>query len=237
MLDATGELLPFHASLDISNYVAWAGGFVARGRQLLSGMTTLVEHGDDDAVGVLYRTLLETFMSGLYALLGRDDALHALHRALLFRTHELEVALGLKEPQKPPADAEPLRLSDFKSQDGLVERVDGLLAEQNDAYTGWAPDIHRNHYRVLSHHDAHGGIGSLKGYIDVDTDTGTTTVVPVADSTRKAVFLLHHAIIHVGGFAALWAREARLDASSVSAALERWEEAQPEVWNPEADQS
>jgi hypothetical protein len=78
-----------------------------------------------------------------------------MHRALLHETHLIEVALGRTEPLNRPQEAERLPMSDYRSGDGLIEGVDGLLAERDTEYRGWTPPIHRNHYRVLSLHDAH----------------------------------------------------------------------------------
>jgi hypothetical protein len=74
VLEATSDLVPYQAAARTPDHVVWAGGFVARCRQLLSAVVNLVESGDDDAVGALYRTLLETFLSGVFALLGRQEA-------------------------------------------------------------------------------------------------------------------------------------------------------------------
>lgn len=230
VLEATETWFPFEAASDTPTHIVWAGGFVARCRQLLLGLTALVTWEADDAVGALYRTLLETYLRGVYALLGRESALEALRSSLVFETHQIEVALGRVAPEERPEDAKKLKLSSYRTGDGLVERVDTLLGEANEEHRGWAPDIHRNHYRVLSLHDSHGGFGCLQGHIISRPEEGRPLVVGERDDQTKAAFLLHHAIAHVGSFAGLWALQTGADIGSLSIAMEAWRAVQPDSW-------
>jgi hypothetical protein len=78
-------------------------------------------------------------------------ALEVLRRSLEFETHQIEVALGRKALVDRPEDAEKLNLSGYETGDGLVERVDELLAEADEAYGGWAPEIHRVDGRFVAY--------------------------------------------------------------------------------------
>ncbi|QBI21766.1 hypothetical protein ER308_20870 [Egibacter rhizosphaerae] len=191
-------------------------------------MTTLVEHGEDDGVGALYRPLLETYLSGVFVLLGGDEAVEVLGRGLLHITHEIDVALGLAEREDRPDEAKRLDVSDYKGKTGLVQRVDQLLAEQNDEYRGWATGIHRHHYRVLSLYDAHGGAGCLHRYLVTSPDG------PVVQSARGtpeiAILYLQHAIALVTGLAGLWGVRAGQEVSELVDVEQRWREMQPEEW-------
>lgn len=229
VLEATGMWWPFEADGETPSHLVWAGGFVARCRQLLAGMIALVDAAADDTVGVVYRTLLETYLSGTYILLGEDDAGEVLARSLLHETHQIEVALGRAKREERPKDAAKLYLSRYEEADGLVERVDDLLAQKKSDYAGWAPSIYRNHYRVLSLHDAHGGFGSLNGYTG-EREGQPFVVQGREDAENQAVFLLHHAMAHVGSFAGLWAMEVGHDIDRLQDAMARWKAAQPAEW-------
>lgn len=230
VLDATSSWWPFETQTSgTPPHLVWAGGFVARCRQLLGGMAALVDEAADDTVGVVYRTLLETYLSGVYVLLGEDAAIERLARSLIHETHQIEVALGRETQEERPKEAKKLQLSKYKTGDGLVELVDELLAAARPDYEGWAPNIYRHHYRVLSLHDAHGGFGSLTGYTS-EADGTAAVANRRPDAAQQSIFLLHHAIIHVGSFAGLWAVEVDLEISGLQRELARWEAAQPEEW-------
>ncbi|MFA9431685.1 hypothetical protein [Egicoccus sp. AB-alg2] len=180
----------------------------------------LAEAGEDDSVGTLYRTLLETYMAGTFVLLGEEGALEVLQRSLKFEVHHFESVLtGESRPR--PEGAERLKLSDYKAKNGLVERLDKIFASRKDSYRGWAPAIYRDHYRVTSLHDAHGGLGCLTGHFDREDGS----ILPQRDTgypTTPSV-LLHHAVAHVGSFAGIWGLRAGIDITPLSEALQRWE--------------
>lgn len=230
---AATEWFPGHAGPDPPTHMLWAGGFVARCRQLLSAMTTLVEQDEDDAVGALYRPLLETYLSGVFVLLGGDEAVKVLGRALLDTTHGLDVAFGRAQREDRPDEAERLAVSDYKGKTGLVERVDQLLAEQDAAYRGWSTRIHRNHYRVLSLYDAHGGAGCLHRHLITSPD-GATVVHGARGTPEIAILYLHNAIALVIGLAGLWGNQAGQDVSELVDVERRWQEMQPDEWDASA---
>jgi hypothetical protein len=208
-------------------YIAYAGAYVARCARLLAAVTSLVENGHTDAVGAIYRTLLETYLHGVYVLLGKDEALDALLNALRHEAHALEVPLELSTKDERPDGAEQLRVSGYKRGDGLVERVDRLLVEHNEAYRGWAQKIHNNHYRVLSFHDVHGGLGALKDHV-IKSDNEQVRVVATVDASGVALSLLSHAVSLVGSFAGLWAGAVGADTEELANALELWWKTQPD---------
>lgn len=190
----------------------------------------MVECGADDAVGALSRTLFETFLNGTYVLLGREEAAEVMGRSYIHEVHQLQVALNQRGKQDKPDEAEKLHISRYDEQDGLVERVDRLLADHDERYRGWVPEMHRRHYKVLSFQDAHGSLGCLRGYVDIDNPPERVSATRGEPTT--AVFLLHHAIADVGSFAGLWGMKVGEDLSALHAALERWEQTQPDAWDP-----
>jgi hypothetical protein len=208
VLEATETWFPYKVRDGDAGHVICAGGYVARGRRLLGGLAVLAEAGEDDSVGTLYRTLLETYMAGTFVLLGEENALEVLQRSLKFEVHHFESVLtGESRPR--PEDAERLKLSDYKAKNGLVERLDKIFASHKDSYRGWAPTIHRDHYRVTSLHDAHGGLGCLTGHFAPEDGS----ILPQRDTgypTAPSV-LLHHAVAHVGSFAGIWGLRAGID--------------------------
>lgn len=224
-LEATDKWFPYEIKDGDPDHVVFAGGYVARGRRLLAGLAVLAEAGEDDSVGTLYRTLLETYMAGTFVLLGEEGALELLQRSLKFEVHHLESVLtGESRPR--PEDAEKLKLSDYKAKNGLVERLDAIFASHKDSYQGWTPTIHRDHYRVTSLHDAHGGLGCLTGHFDREDGT----ILPQRDTgypTTPSV-LLHHAVAHIGSFSGLWGLRAGINISPLSEALQRWEREFPQ---------
>lgn len=206
-----------------------ASGFLARCRTLLSGMATLVEHDECDSIGALYRPLLETYLSGVYALLGGDDAADVLHASFKHLVHQINVAHGNADRDSRPPDARILPLSRPSEGDGLVERVSALLTQVNDAYAEWARRAYDSHYRSTSLMDAHGSIGCLRGYRQ-PTDDGGTIINPTRGNPELATFFLNHAIALVLGFAGVWASRVGKNVDALSDLHARWVATQPENW-------
>lgn len=217
--DIVGAWFPGRPGQDSPKYFLAAAGFLARSRTLLSGIATLVENSDDDCVGALYRPLLETYLSGMFSLLGEDSAMDVLESALKFQTHQIEVALGESTTKDPPPNARRLPVSHRPSGKGLVEHVDRLLSAIHEDYANWAPRAHDHHYRVTSLYDAHGGLGCLFQYLDED---GQPIVRRERGDPDKALYLLDMAISLVLGLAAAWATQAGKDKFTLIGLYDRW---------------
>lgn len=225
LVEVTGRWFPGRPGEDAPRHFLLASGFLARCRALLSGMATLVSEAEHDCVGALYRPLLETYLSGVYALLGNGAAADVLEAALKHQVHQIDVALGAATPEDRPDDAKSLPVSHHPSGEGLVERVDALFSSINPAYADWTPRAHDHHYRITSLYDAHGGIGCLHRYLDVD-DEGAV-VRPHRDTPTMAPYLLNMAISLVLGFAAVWAAQVGKELSPLVDLHDRWEALQP----------
>jgi hypothetical protein len=201
-----------------------ATGFLARCSALLSGMTVLITSRQYDAVGVIYRTLLETYLYGLYVTLGGEKAADELRRAMLHEAHKIDLPLGRKSKQDRPEDALQLPVSQYGG-DGLVQRVDRLLAQGDAQTVGWAPRAYKHHYKITSLRDAHGGLGSLDGYLAAD---GSAVVVPRRDDSRLATHLLNQGVALVLSLGRVWLE--RMDSAQMYDLLEiikRWHSCQP----------
>lgn len=218
ILEATEAWFPFHVTEGLSEHLVGAGGYTARCRRLLAGLAVLVETGEDDSVGALYRTTLETYMYGTFLLLGDEEALDRLKRAQAHEVHHFESIISDERTPRPDS-AEKLLLSDYKKKEGLVERLDALLASREQSYAGWAPRIHLEHYRVTSLHDAHGGLGCLAGHYNSDE----TRILARRETgyPNTGSHLLTHAVMHVGSFAGLWGMSVGLDIADLQDALAR----------------
>lgn len=206
-----------------------ASALLARCRALLSGLTTLVENGEDDCVGALYRPLLESYLAGVYSLLGGEEAAEALRSAFFHESHRIGVALGLEEPGTAPDGAQRLPVSQRREGNGLVERVDRLLADLDSEYGGWAPRTHDRHYRITSLTDAHGGIGCQSGHREL-TEDRSVVVRERRDDAYKALYLLNQGIALVLGFGGVWASQVGKDLGAVEDLHGRWVAVQPDSW-------
>lgn len=234
LMEAMEAWFPGRPGEGTPEHFVWAAGFLARCHALLSGLNTLVEHGEDDAVPALYRPLLETYLAGLYALLGGADAVAALRAGMDHDAHNLEVALGRATKEDRPKSAEKLTLSDYTGGTGLVNRVDALLAEADPGSKGWARKAYTNQYLTTSFHDAHGKLGSLSGYL-VDEADGPSVLLR-RNRPAVALHLLDMSISLVFSFAGVWASQAGKDTSTIGALYDRWQQMPRPEKSPTGDQ-
>lgn len=227
LLEAVEAWFPGRPGAETPEHFVWAAGFLARCHALLSGLTTLVEHGEDDAVPALYRPLLETYLAGLYALLGGEEAVATLRAGMEHDAHNIEVALGRAGKDDRPKSADKLRLSDYRGGTGLVDRVDALLTEVDPDSAGWARKAYTTQYLTTSFHDTHGGLGSLSGYVADEPDGPAVSLRQ--DSPTAALRLLDMSVSLVFSFAWVWATRADKDTSAIGTLHDRWQQlARPE---------
>lgn len=198
----------FPGSARADTHFVWASGFLARCHGLLSGVTTLVEQHEDDSVAALYRPLLETYLAGMYVLLGGDEAEAALRAGQLHDAYQVELALGRKPVR--PEGAEKLKVSDYKQGTGLVDRVDELLSSVDPASAGWARTAYATQYSTTSYHDSHGGLGVLEGHVS-DLHGGGASVTLRRGRPAVALRLLDMGVSLMFSFAAVWADRAGKD--------------------------
>jgi len=147
-----------------------AVGFAAvkRCRHLLGGMVRLHKSGADDLLGVLLRTLYETWVRGGYGCLGGAEAIEALESDELYHRSRIDADLG---GVGPPAGQQ-LYLR------AVARRFAGLLAERGVPEPG--PQFPIEGYRVLfraeSFVNVHGGLGALNGFMQEQSLGGRWTV-------------------------------------------------------------
>lgn len=220
LLETVSRWFPGRPGAQAPENFVWASGFLARCHALLSGLTTMVEHGEDDAAPALYRPLLETYFSGLYAMLGGEEAAAALRAGQEHDAHNIDVALGRATKNDRPEGADMLRLSDYKGGTGLVDRVDALLEDADPDSAGWARKAYTTQYLPLSFHDTHGGLGSLSGY--VMDDAGGTAVSLRRDRPGIALRLLDMSISLLFSFAHVWATQVGKDTTAIGDLYRKW---------------
>ena len=152
-----------------------AAGGLARARALLEGIILVGDGNRPDVVGVLLRTLYETYIVSLYLLLGGADAVvevmgdYAKSARTLAEKHGRPPSPGialwhaLREavgPKGPPVG----RLNYEK----IAGQVGGLLQRAGDPRGGKDRAMERYDlvYRVESQLSAHAGLGSMGQYVD-----------------------------------------------------------------------
>jgi hypothetical protein len=221
LLGLVAGWFPGSARADTPSHFVWASGFLARCHGLLSGVTTLVEQHEDDSVAALYRPLLETYLAGMYVLLGGDEAEAALRAGQLHDAYQVELALG-REPVRPEG-AEKLKVSDYKQGTGLVDRVDELLSSVDPASAGWARTAYATQYSTTSYHDSHGGLGVLEGHVS-DLHDGGASVTLRRGRPAVALRLLDMGVSLMFSFAAVWADRAGKDDTDLRAVHARWQQ-------------
>lgn len=154
------------------NELALAG--LGRCRRLLEGMLCLHD-AHDDLVGILARTLYETWLNSLYLVLGHDKA----HSRLEANDQHLQrrMAAHLKELGLAAANDQACRKLDRQVGEILAEpkpargelslvdiakEVQRLLKEEGDPAADFPLNAYAMLYRVESYVGTHGGLGALK---------------------------------------------------------------------------
>ena len=127
----------------------------ARSRRLMMGLVTLVESDHDDVMGGMLRTLYETWLVGIYALLGGDEA---LQRLLAQRDKQQKMfAKVLGEPIDELSDGQTLGV------EVLAGKVTTLLESDSHENAQFARAAYTFFYRFESYRSTHGGLGSIIG--------------------------------------------------------------------------
>ena len=159
-----GYPVPFTAG---ENLAAHAAAYLARSAALLESMVVLAKAGDREAIPVLYRTLLETWYSGVYLALGGEDAMARLDRQLTFEGKRIARAIGEEEPT---GEAERLPVAELAK---LVEALLEPLVE-DDSFPTRSYNIH---YRIGSYHWSHGHLGSLMQFFTEERGHPEVTII------------------------------------------------------------
>ncbi|HUC12894.1 MAG TPA: hypothetical protein VMS00_00445 [Acidimicrobiales bacterium] len=129
---------------------------VARTRQLLAGLVVLVDAGLLDICGTLTRPLYETWLVGMYGLLGGPDALESLGAQQDKSLAPLLAVLGKTSQNKGQG----------LSVEGMAGKVSDLMRERGMPNRRFAKNAYGVVYRFQSYRDVHGGLGSIEGHID-----------------------------------------------------------------------
>jgi hypothetical protein len=160
----------------------------ARSRRLMMGLVTLVESDHDDVIGGMLRTLYETWLVGIYALLGGDEA---LQRLLAQRDKQQEMfAKVLGEPIDELSDGQTLGV------EVLAGKVTTLLESDSHENAQFARAAYTFFYRFESYRSTHGGLGSIIGHIDEDENSRTILERrPEDDDGMRHRFLLGIALL------------------------------------------
>ena len=184
----------------------WA--YVARCSALLRAMLTLMKRGEEDAIGVLYRSLVETWLFGVYLIEMGPEGLDELFTDMSRRADKINRILG-----KPLLGGDGQQLH--------VETVaDRLKGKVGDDFFKAVYDIH---YRIGSFHDSHGHLGALVGNLQVEQ--GAITVHyrrHDPDHLAAPELFLAMAVSLCAGIAGRASDETGLDVPGLADFLDRW---------------
>lgn len=133
---------------------------IAYCRTLLAGVVSLLEGEQGRLVGILLRSLYETWLVGLYCLVGGLDAAERLLKARDYRLIPLGRAFGLEQGPK----VGPGRYLSVKE---LAQRVQRMLADQPrlGLFYSNPKQLYQTIYALDSYELVHGGIGALDRYL------------------------------------------------------------------------
>ena len=207
---------PWAPADEVEPHLVWSAGFLARCRALLAGMAAVLDSGNDECLGALYRPLLETYLHGVYVCLGGTPALEAVHADALLRRYQLDALLGQTKSSQVPDEARELKI------DRLVKEVSRLLRRVSPQDGRWARRAYRYHYRPTSYHDVHGGIGAASRYV---SDPGTGPVVAAVREGSEGVFLLEMAMSLVLSLSVAWGSRTDMDLRPVVVIEREWRQA------------
>lgn len=173
---------------DETDCLAVAFAATARCRRLMMGIVALVESDLDHVMGGLLRTLYETWLVGIYVLLGGDPAL----RHLIDKRDKEQKTFArlLGDPVDCLPDGKELRVLD------LASAVTGLLEAESHEHAQFARRAYDSFYRIESYRSTHGGLGSVAGHIEED---GTSRRIlarrPEYDDGMRHLFLMGVALL------------------------------------------
>jgi hypothetical protein len=122
----------------------------------LIGILALVEAELEDTCGVLIRTLYETWLVGLYALLGGQEALDRLF--LQQEEHLRPIGRVLGHDSEEPGMKLPV--------EQIAQRVTKLMKKRRMPNPRFALEGYRVLYSYESYRSTHGGLGSIEGHIE-----------------------------------------------------------------------
>ena len=154
------ELLLRNTPADMPMVVGHAA--IARTRRLLEGILTLLQADLNDLVGVLVRALFESWLVGVYALLGGAEAMEQLVAEQDWQLTRILSAIG----QSREDDGSGIR----PNVKELATSVTRLMTERGMPNAEFASGTYDVLYRLESYRGVHGGLGSLEGYVEPRED-------------------------------------------------------------------
>jgi len=122
----------------------------------LQAIVLLLKSDIEDVFGVLSRALFESWLVGVYAVLGGADA---IARLVDHQDHHLKPILRVLGQE---SEDEGQRLSVYE----LAKLVSGLMRERGMPKPDFAERAYDVLYRWESYRNTHGGLGSIEGHID-----------------------------------------------------------------------
>jgi hypothetical protein len=128
---------------------------VARSRRLLAGIVALITEDLPDVCGVLIRALYESWLVGIYALLGGPEALSRLVAQQDRHLRPIRAVLGDdggENGQSLPVEQ-------------LAHQVAKLIEERGMPNPQFAIRSYEVLYRWESYRNTHGGLGSIEGHV------------------------------------------------------------------------
>jgi hypothetical protein len=127
----------------------------ARSRRLLLGIMALIEGGLGDICGVLIRALYESWLVGLFGLLGGPDALERLVDQQTKHLKPIRAVLGDESGE----EGRSLPVAQ------LAERASKLMEQRRMPNPQFAIRGYETLYRWESYRNTHGGLGSVEGHL------------------------------------------------------------------------
>jgi hypothetical protein len=128
----------------------------ARSRRLLMGVLALVEAELEDTCGVLIRSLYETWLVGMFALLGGQEELDRLF--LQQEEHLRPIGRVLGHESEEPGMKLPV--------EQIAQRVTKLMKKRRMPNPRFALEGYKVLYSYESYRSTHGGLGSIEGHIE-----------------------------------------------------------------------
>jgi hypothetical protein len=131
-------------------------------RTLLAGIAALLENQQARLTGILLRSLYETWLVGLYCMLGGLEAMERLLKARDHRLIPLDDAFGLTEGAQ-------LGPGQYLSVKKLAQLVDKLVSEQPKLGLSYdnVDQLYQTIYALDSYELVHGGLGALDRYLNL----------------------------------------------------------------------
>jgi hypothetical protein len=184
---SSGEVVLTRSPNDMPLEIGHAA--VARNRQLLSGVLALVDAELKDVCGPLFRVIYETWLVGLYGMLGGPKA---VERLVSQQDRQLRPIIELMGGEAAEAGT---RLP----VEELAREVRRLLRARQNPNADFPTGAYDVFYRYESYRGIHAGLGSLEGHVVRDGDQ--TRIVrhrPDEDAEFRHRFFVAIAIVVSG---------------------------------------